>query len=51
MTGEDTHVVVPDHIETLRTDRRGRLTLGKPFANRRVTVAVIDSEPLPDDAT
>ena len=43
---DDVRVVVPEHIETKETDRRGRLTLGKEFGNRRVTVAVIKSEPL-----
>lgn len=39
-------IVIPEHIETKETDRRGRLTLGKEFGNRRITVAVIKSEPV-----
>lgn len=37
-------VVIPEHIETKETDRRGRLTLGKEFGDKRLTVAVIKSE-------
>ena len=36
MAAEDTRVVVPEHITTKETDRRGRVTLGKEFADRRV---------------
>lgn len=46
MAEEDIRVVIPEHIDTYETDRRGRFTLGKEFGNRRVTVAVIKSEPL-----
>ena len=37
-------VVIPEHIETKETDRRGRFTLGKEFGNKRLTVAVIKAE-------
>lgn len=48
MSDEDTRIVIPEHITTKETDRRGRVTLGKEFAGRRVTVAVIKSEPIED---
>lgn len=41
-----TRVVIPEHIETKNTDGRGRFTLGTAYANRRVTLAVVESEPL-----
>lgn len=41
---ENCKVVVPEHIETRETDRRGRFTLGSDYADERVTVAVIESE-------
>lgn len=41
----ETKIVVPEHIETKVTDTRGRVTLGNEFADRRVTVAVVESEP------
>ena len=43
---DDIRVVIPEHIETKETDRRGRFTLGKEFGNKRVTVAVIKTEDL-----
>jgi hypothetical protein len=39
----DTRVVIPEHIVTKTTDRRGRLSLGKEFGDKRVTVAVVES--------
>ena len=45
MTNDDyPQVVIPEHIETKETDRRGRFTLGKEFGNKRLTVAVIKAE-------
>lgn len=41
---DETRVVIPEHITTKETDRRGRLSLGKEFADRRVTVAVVKTE-------
>jgi hypothetical protein len=45
---DDTRIVIPEHITTKETDRRGRLSLGKEFAHQRVTVAVVKTEQ-PDD--
>ena len=39
-------VVIPEHVDTYTTDRRGRFTLGKAFGNKRVTVAVVKTEDL-----
>lgn len=44
----DTEVVIPEHITTKTTDRRGRLSLGKEFADKRVTVAVVKTEDADD---
>ena len=44
MDAENTQIVIPEHITTKTTDRRGRLSLGKEFANKRVTVAVVKTE-------
>lgn len=44
----ETKVVIPEHIETKTTDRRGRLSLGKEYGNKRVTVAVVKTE-APDE--
>ena len=44
MTDDEPRVVIPEHITTKTTDRRGRLSLGKEFANKRVTVAVVKTE-------
>lgn len=40
----ETRVVLPEYIAAKETDRRGRFTLGKEYANKRVTVAVIKAE-------
>lgn len=40
----ETKVVIPEHITTKTTDRRGRLSLGKEFGDKRVTVAVVKVE-------
>jgi len=45
---DETQVVIPEHITTKTTDRRGRLSLGTEFADKRVTVAVVKTEE-PDD--
>ena len=42
-------VVIPEHIETKETDRRGRFTLGKEFGNKRLTVAVISAEDIEEN--
>jgi len=39
---EDTRVVIPRDIVTKKTDSRGRITLGSEYADKEVTVAVID---------
>lgn len=44
----ETQVVVPEHITTEKTDRRGRFTLGSDFKNKRVKVAVLDVEEIGD---
>lgn len=47
MTDEDienVRIVMPEHITTKETDRRGRLSLGKEYGNQEVTVAVVKVE-------
>ncbi len=44
MEAEDTRVVIPKDIVTKRTDSRGRITLGSEYADKEVTVAVIEVE-------
>ncbi|WP_259532918.1 hypothetical protein [Halalkaliarchaeum sp. AArc-CO] len=39
---EDTRVVIPKEITTKKTDSRGRITLGTDYADKEVTVAVIE---------
>lgn len=39
---EDTRVVIPRDIVTKKTDSRGRITLGSEYADKEVTVAVIE---------
>lgn len=41
---EDTRVVIPRDLLTRTTDGRGRITLGSEYANREVTVAVLNAE-------
>ncbi len=41
---EDTRVVIPRDIVTKKTDSRGRITLGSDYADKEVTVAVIEVE-------
>lgn len=41
---DDTKIVLPEHIITKETDRRGRLSLGKQYGEKRVTVAVVKVE-------
>lgn len=40
----ETKIVIPEHIVTKETDRRGRLSLGKQYGDKRVTVAVVKVE-------
>lgn len=40
----DMRVVIPEHIVTKETDRRGRFSLGNQYGNKRVTVAVVNTE-------
>jgi hypothetical protein len=49
MDEEDTRIVMPEHIVTKTTDGQGRLTLGVEFADKRVTVAVVETEDATDD--
>jgi len=42
MEAEDTRVVIPKEILTKKTDSRGRITLGSDYADKDVTVAVIE---------
>jgi len=42
MEAEDTRVVIPRDIVTKKTDSRGRITLGSEYADKEVTVAVIE---------
>lgn len=44
MDEEDTRIVIPKDIMTKNTDDRGRVTLGTEYADKRVTVAVVDVE-------
>ncbi|WP_154670809.1 hypothetical protein [Halalkaliarchaeum desulfuricum] len=39
---DDTRVVIPKEITTKTTDSRGRITLGTDYADKEVTVAVIE---------
>lgn len=39
---EETRVVIPRDIVTRTADGRGRVTLGSDYADREVTVAVVD---------
>jgi len=41
---DDTRVVIPKDIMTKGTDSRGRITLGSKYADKEVTVAVIEVE-------
>lgn len=45
----DIRVVIPEHIVTKETDRRGRFSLGKQYGDKRVTVAVVKVEEETDE--
>jgi hypothetical protein len=40
----ETIVIVADELQTNETDDRGRMYLGTEYANKRVTVAIVDVE-------
>lgn len=39
-------VALPEHVETVTTDSRGRLNLGTGFANKKLKIAVMKEEDL-----
>ena len=37
-------ILIPEHVDTYETDRRGRFTLGKKYGDQKVTIAVVKTE-------